>query len=74
MKTAGVSGGPIRQDLTPGQFLMARWLGNSEAGVMEQWSVGLLGLRRIAPPSHFWLVFLASNIDRGQPLTLFSGR
>jgi hypothetical protein len=26
MKTAGASGGPIRQALTPGLFLTARWL------------------------------------------------
>jgi hypothetical protein len=28
MRTGGVSGGPIRQALTPGPFLMARWLTN----------------------------------------------
>jgi hypothetical protein len=40
MKTAGASGGPIRQALIPGRFLTGRWLMNREAGVMEQWSIG----------------------------------
>src|SRR5260370_30345309 len=34
------SGGRIRQALIRSLFLMARWLGNREAGVMEQWSIG----------------------------------
>jgi hypothetical protein len=34
---AGASGGPIRQTLIPGLFLMARWWGNRGAGAMECW-------------------------------------
>jgi hypothetical protein len=33
MKTAGAAGGPIRQDFTPGRFLMERRLRIREAGV-----------------------------------------
>jgi hypothetical protein len=42
MKIAGAFGGPTRPALTPGLFLMGRWLRNREAGVMEQWSLGVL--------------------------------
>ena len=38
MKITGASGGPIRQALTQGPFLMARWLKSRKAGVMEQWT------------------------------------
>jgi hypothetical protein len=45
MKTAGSFGGRIRQALIRGRSLRVRWLMDKEAGVMEQWSVGLLRLQ-----------------------------
>jgi hypothetical protein len=38
MKTAGAFGGRIRQALTSGLFLMARWSRIRKGGVMEYWS------------------------------------
>ena len=40
MKTAGVSGGPIKRTLIPYPFSMARWLRNREAGVMDYGALG----------------------------------
>ena len=67
MKIAGAFGGPTRQNLIQGLFLMGRWLGNRKGrsdGAMEYRIVGLLRLRRIAPRwSRGWLFLQSVRIN-----------
>jgi hypothetical protein len=71
MKNDGASGGPTRSILIPGPFLMGRWWRNRKVGVMEQWSIGVLGFTASSSnPNAFLAHWLEVILRNNSPVPL----